>query len=108
MAGCRVNDHAPFFVDNNQVAVLIYDIEGNVLSNKLCTFRLRQLNLKNITATAFIILFYPLSAKTYLAFIQQFLCCIAAHALNKTRKESVDTLAALLCTYCYDFFIHFT
>ena len=99
----RVHHHPARFVDNYHVAVLVYDVQRDVLRLRLWELRLRQLHRVCLSALRAAVLFYRRAGKGHTSLFNQPLCRRTRQLGHNAREESVDTLAALLRSYLYKF-----
>ena len=97
MAGRGMDDHAARFVDDNDVCILEYYVERDVLRLKRRVAGLGQHDREAVTGGTAVILFQYRAAVSDSAVLYEPLGCIARQPHNIMREESVESFAALLC-----------
>ena len=102
----RMHHHAPGLVYDDNVTVLVHDVERNVLRHKLGLLALRQHEKYLVAGAAFVIFPDGRTVYQHAAAVDEPLHGAAAERFHILSKESVDTLAALLCNYSQ--FVHIT
>ena len=92
-----MHHHAPGLVYDDDIVILKHHIERDILRNKLRFLRLGETKPHRVAALALVIFPYRFSVHANLSCVQQLLRRRAGEAIFRACKESVDTLAALLC-----------
>ena len=103
MARCGVHDHAARLIYHDDVRVLVHHVQRYILRGQLGLGRVRQRHGVHIAANGFAVLLHGLPAERHRSGREQALGLGTGQTVHKTREESVDTLAALLCPDIYDF-----
>ena len=106
MAGRRMHHHAARFVHNNDVLVLKDDVQGQGLGDQGQIGGRRELDREQIPGAHLVVFLHGRPVQADAAVLQQTLGAAAGQIRHSTRKESVDTLAALLGLNVEQGFVH--
>lgn len=101
-----MHHQSPLLVDHDQIAVLVDDLQGNVLGLQGQLRRVRQEDVIALPGGTAKILFKGFSVQGDGALFQKLLNLTAAEAFQIAGEESVDALAALLCFHVDGKIIH--
>lgn len=95
MSWGRVYNKPPGLVNYNQILILVDDIKRDVLSNKGRFLKRGEAQHKAVSCGAFVVFPQGCAGHCYTAILKKLLGSASREAFHGTRKESVDTLAAL-------------
>ncbi len=107
MSGGRMHYHAPGFVDHDNVPVLIHDIQRDILRRQGGFVGFPYDHIEELPGADLVVFPDRGAVSGDQAAVDQALGGRPGNPVHFARKESVDSLAALLCNDCNAINLHF-
>ena len=107
VSGSGVNNKALWFVDHQHVVILVNNVQLHLCGYDVHFLGLGQCDGNLVADIQFVVFLSGLAVSQNAAFLQQLLCAGAAHILNRTGNERIQTLTGNIRDQNHFFFSSF-